>query len=101
MQDSINFLKNKRNLTSILILILMALSIPIALNLAQRSQILKSRADNPPILFSGNNVVSNPDKPDIPRLKPDATPNGSSTAKYHVDIILTAPVSPPAEILTP
>lgn len=54
--------RSKKNLTSLLILGILILALPIGIKQLQRQQIIKSRADVEPIIFTGPNVKQKADK---------------------------------------
>lgn len=49
-------LSNKKNVIGLLVLGILVLAIPLGVNLLKYQQIVKSRATNPPIVFTGDNV---------------------------------------------
>lgn len=56
MGEFLDFFKQKKNLARVLILGILILALPLGRDLIKRQQILKSRADQPPIVFEGNGV---------------------------------------------
>lgn len=56
VQEFISYFKNKKSLISLLALAIMVLALPLGLNLLRQQQILKSRATEAPITFSGDNA---------------------------------------------
>lgn len=71
MGEFLDFFKIKKNLANLLILGILVLAIPLGVNLVRQQQILKSRADTPPIVFSGPNVKTINNK--IVATKPEVT----------------------------
>lgn len=80
-----DFLKSKKNLINVLILLILILAIPLGMKLVQNQQILKSRAVEASVTFSGPNVTTRNNKT---ILKLDADGNAK------VDLIITAPNAP-------
>lgn len=91
MHEISTFFKNRKNLINFVILLLLAIILPLAINLAQKTQIFKSRATEDPIIFSGPNFQTRNGQPVV---KP--TPDSSGNPIWSVDIQITAPV-PPAD----
>lgn len=90
MSQLVEYFKNRKNLRNLIILLVLVVGLPIGIYLAQRTQILRSRAANDPIIFTGPNVRErNGQSVVVPdRTGPDGKPI------YKVDILLTAPTSP-------
>jgi len=83
-----SFISNKKNLISLLLLGILGLALPLIINLVQKQQIFKSRADIVPITFTGDNVFSLPDGKKAFRL--------DATGSANVDIDLISPLGPPS-----
>ena len=88
MSEFINYFKNRRNLINLIILLVLAIGIPLAVNLAKNRQIFRSRAAQPAIIFSGPNVDTG-DGGAVPKLKPTFDTNGN--LQWSVDVQITAP----------
>ena len=56
MGELIDFFKNKKNLSNLLLLGILVLALPLGINLVRQQQIFKSRAVVAPIAFVGDNV---------------------------------------------
>ncbi|TSC86838.1 MAG: putative peptidoglycan binding protein [Microgenomates group bacterium Gr01-1014_7] len=82
-----DFLKNKKNLITVLILLILITGIPLGLQLIKKEQTLKSKAVEPPrgVTFSGPNVATRNNRT---ILKLDADGNA------RVDLVITAPNVP-------
>lgn len=57
MREFIDFIKDKKNLITLLVLGILILAIPLGIKLISQQKIIQSRATNPPIVFKGVNVV--------------------------------------------
>lgn len=87
MEDFKQFLKNKRNLVNLIILLVLILAIPVGIELARRQQELRSRAEEPPIAFAGDCITQRGDR---------------SVAKCSdVTLRLTSPLGPPGTEQSP
>ncbi|OGE64639.1 hypothetical protein A3J13_01645 [Candidatus Daviesbacteria bacterium RIFCSPLOWO2_02_FULL_36_8] len=84
MSELKDFISNKKNLISLLLLGIVGLALPLIINLVQKQQIFKSRADIAPITFTGENVSSLPNGTKIFRL--------DAKGKPAVDIDLISPI---------
>lgn len=87
MKELPDFLKNKKNLVSLLILLILILAIPLGINLVKTQQIIKSRATSDPIVFTGESVV------DLPGGKKGFKLN--TEGKAIVKLELTSTLGPP------
>lgn len=96
MSEFINYFKNRRNLVNLIVLILLAIGIPLAVNLAKNQQIFRTRAAEPPIVFSGPNLIP-AEGQGTPKLKPLSNDDGSpildaqGNLQWSVDVQITAP----------
>lgn len=76
------FLRNKKNLAGILVLLVLILALPLGLNLLQRQQIIKSRAVGEPIVFVESSDLFQKDGKWI-------------TKKPQISLQITSPLGPP------
>ncbi len=77
-------LKNKKNLTSLLILLILILAVPFGVRLAQTQKVFKSQAENGPIVLSGENIITDTQGAQVLINKPQ------------VEVTITSPLGPPA-----
>lgn len=87
-----DFLKSKKNIISVLTLLILILAVPLGMQLIRQQQIIRSRAlEGAPgtVTFSGPNVSTRNNKQ---VLKLTVSDEGTSEAK--VDLIITAPNAP-------
>lgn len=83
MGEFLNYFKRKENLINLLILGILILAIPLGVNLIRQQQIIKSRAQVDPIVFTGPNVEKR---------------NGIwITTKPQISLQLTSPLGPPSQ----
>lgn len=83
MREILDYFKNKKNLSNLLIMGILILAVPIGVTLIRQQQILKSRATNPPITFV--------EKPNVTTKNPDGSWKTTSTT---VSLLLSAPYPP-------
>ncbi|MBI2019114.1 IPT/TIG domain-containing protein [Candidatus Daviesbacteria bacterium] len=60
MGEFLDYFKNKKNLANLLLLGILVMALPIAVQTMRQSQIIKSRAAAGDIVFTGNNLVTLP-----------------------------------------
>lgn len=83
MTDFLEYFKNKRNLSNLILLLILVIGLPIGIGLVRQQQILRSRAAVDPIVFLAGQCVENR--------------NGKLVATCeNVAIQLTSPLGPPA-----
>ncbi len=92
MGEFSEFIKNKKNVATLLFMGILILAIPLGLNYRQQ-QIIKSRASAEPIVFKGDNIVDLPGN--RKGFKLDAE------GKAIVKLELTSPLGPPAPVSSP
>lgn len=88
MSEFRDLIINKKNLISLLLLGIVGLALPLIINLVQKQQIFKSRADVVPVTFVGDNVFTLDDGRKAFRL--------DSQGRAAVDIDLISPLGPPS-----
>lgn len=92
VQEIISFFKVKKNLINFAVLLILAITLPFALNLAKNTQIFKSRAADAPVVFTGPNV--GPPRAGSPNKVVKPSVDASGSAKWSVDLQFTAPTGP-------
>lgn len=89
---TLSLLRKKSTIINLAILLLLAVAIPVAFNLASQSQILRSRAASDAVTFSGTNVFQKDSKDYLKPVKVDPSCEGSLCQyKYEVSINLNPP----------
>lgn len=88
MQEIKDFLKNKKNLISLLTFAILALALPLGLNIIKTQKIFFSRASEVKIDFTGPNIISKPNGDKALKL------NDQGQAVIGIELI--SPLGPPA-----
>ncbi len=85
MREFLDYFKQKKNLANLLLLGILVLALPLTVQVIRQQQIIKSRAVNDAIIFTGADVVRNSD--------------GTWTSKKTlVSLQLTSPLGPPGKV---